>query len=116
MPDTDLATVRQTVGERAADEHGLRAQRQRLDDVRAAADAGVEQHLDLLADGVGDLRQHLQRPDRAVHLPSAVVGHDDALHARQAAWKAEQSASFQDYLRRKDPAAVVNGDWPVIAR
>jgi DNA polymerase III subunit epsilon len=40
----------------------------------------------------------------------------ETLHAQQVAWKAEQSASFQDYLRRKDPVAVVNGDWPVIAR
>lgn len=38
------------------------------------------------------------------------------LHAQQVAWKAEQSASFQEYLRRKDPAAVINGDWPVIGR
>jgi DNA polymerase III subunit epsilon len=37
------------------------------------------------------------------------------LHALQVRWKAEQSASFQDYLRRKDPSAVVNGDWPVKA-
>ena len=38
------------------------------------------------------------------------------LHGLQVTWKAEQSASFQEYLRRKDPAAVVNGDWPVQGR
>ncbi|MFC7401996.1 3'-5' exonuclease [Citricoccus sp. GCM10030269] len=38
------------------------------------------------------------------------------LHALQVRWKAEQAASFQDYLRRKDPSAVINGDWPVQGR
>lgn len=37
----------------------------------------------------------------------------EQLHDEQVRWKAEQSASFQEYLRRKDPSAVVNGDWPV---
>lgn len=37
----------------------------------------------------------------------------EQLHQEQIRWKAEQSASFQEYLRRKDPAAVVNGEWPV---
>lgn len=40
----------------------------------------------------------------------------DELHGLQVRWKAEQSASFQDYLRRKDPSAVINGDWPVQGR
>jgi DNA polymerase-3 subunit epsilon len=38
----------------------------------------------------------------------------------QKAWKAEQAASFQEYLRTKapepDPEAVVNGEWPLIPR
>ncbi|MBB6120442.1 exonuclease domain-containing protein [Nocardiopsis algeriensis] len=37
----------------------------------------------------------------------------DDLHAAQVRWKAEQAASFQAYLRRKDPEAVVDGSWPV---
>ncbi|MCK9871367.1 exonuclease domain-containing protein [Nocardiopsis dassonvillei] len=38
----------------------------------------------------------------------------DALHTAQVGWKAEQSASFQDYLRRtKDPDAVIDGSWPL---
>lgn len=38
------------------------------------------------------------------------------LHEDQVRWKAEQSASFQDYLRRtRDPNAEVSGDWPVQA-
>ncbi len=36
------------------------------------------------------------------------------LHLAQTKWKAEQSASFQDYLRRRDPEAVVDGSWPMV--
>lgn len=35
------------------------------------------------------------------------------LHARQKQWRAEQAASLQRYFRRKDPEAVVNGEWPL---
>lgn len=35
------------------------------------------------------------------------------LHARQIVWRAEQAASLQDYFRRKDPAVVVDGTWPM---
>lgn len=34
------------------------------------------------------------------------------LHAAQVKWKAAQSASFQEYLRRRNPEAVVDGSWP----
>lgn len=37
------------------------------------------------------------------------------LHAAQISWAAEQAASLQEFFRRKDPAAVVNGEWPVRA-
>ncbi|MFL4474663.1 3'-5' exonuclease [Paeniglutamicibacter sp. MACA_103] len=35
------------------------------------------------------------------------------LHASQVVWAAEQAASLQEFFRRKDPAAVVDGQWPV---
>ncbi len=38
------------------------------------------------------------------------------LHAVQAGWAAEQAASLQEYLRRKDPAAVCPPEWPLIPR
>ena len=42
----------------------------------------------------------------------AIEGKD--LHALQVDWCAEQSASFQDYMRRvKDPAFTAHGGWPV---
>jgi DNA polymerase-3 subunit epsilon len=41
----------------------------------------------------------------------AIAGAD--LHALQVGWCAEQSASFQDYMRRtKDPAFTSSGAWP----
>lgn len=35
------------------------------------------------------------------------------LHDQQTVWKREQSASLQEFLRRKRPEAVVSGDWPL---
>jgi DNA polymerase-3 subunit epsilon len=37
----------------------------------------------------------------------------DELHAQQVGWRAEQAAGLQKHFRKKDPAAVVCGDWPV---
>lgn len=60
--------------------------------------------------GREDLR-HLFN-DLAVDLP--------ILHASQKRWKAEQSASLQNYLRsakageKRDPDAVVPGEWPML--
>lgn len=38
-----------------------------------------------------------------------------ALHRSQVDWSLEQAADFQAYLRRTKPAAVVEGEWPVLA-
>ncbi|RYJ29391.1 DNA polymerase 3 subunit epsilon [Streptomyces sp. L-9-10] len=38
------------------------------------------------------------------------------LHHAQVGWAAEQAASLQEYFRRKDPTAVVEGAWPLIPR
>ena len=75
---------------------------QRLDHVAPAADAPVEQHLDLVADGLGDGRQHADGRrgpvevvaavvgdrdggDPGVHGPPGVVDPDDALQHERAA-------------------------------
>lgn len=34
----------------------------------------------------------------------------------QKDWKAEQSASFQEYKRRTDPEAVIDGSWPYMVQ
>lgn len=36
-----------------------------------------------------------------------------ALHAEQIIWARSQAASFQEYLRRSKPDAVIDGSWPV---
>lgn len=40
----------------------------------------------------------------------------DELHTAQIGWAAEQAASLQEHFRKKDPAAVVEGAWPLIPR
>ena len=35
------------------------------------------------------------------------------LHKAQIGWAAEQAASFQEHLRKKDPSAVIDGSWPL---
>lgn len=40
--------------------------------------------------------------------------HPEQLHVWQIRWAAEQAASFQQHLRRMDPHAVVEGEWPLI--
>jgi DNA polymerase-3 subunit epsilon len=40
--------------------------------------------------------------------------HPEQLHAWQIRWAAEQAASFQQYLRKTDPYAVIDGEWPLI--
>lgn len=37
----------------------------------------------------------------------------DELQEQQADWAAAQAASFQEYLRKKTPDAVVDGSWPL---
>ncbi|MFF1498669.1 exonuclease domain-containing protein [Streptomyces sp. NPDC058316] len=37
----------------------------------------------------------------------------DGLHAAQIEWAAEQAAGLQTYFRKTDPAAVVDGSWPL---
>lgn len=49
----------------------------------------------------------------AAHPEIAEMSPED-LHAAQVKWKAEQSASFQEYLRRRNPDAVIDGSWPLI--
>lgn len=38
----------------------------------------------------------------------------DELQDLQQDWAAAQAASFQEYLRKKDPTAVIDGSWPLI--
>ena len=64
-----------------ADQHRARAERQRLDDVDAAAEAAVDQHRRCAADRLDDARQRADRGDCAVELAPAVIGDDDSVGA-----------------------------------
>jgi DNA polymerase-3 subunit epsilon len=35
-----------------------------------------------------------------------------ALHDLQVGWCSTQAASFQEYMRRKDPTFTTSGEWP----
>src|SRR5699024_10475031 len=37
----------------------------------------------------------------------------EQLFTQQIRWKSDQAASFEQYLRRKNPEAVVSRDWPI---
>src|SRR5688572_16393000 len=76
-----VAAEGQAVHRRPADEDCASAQRERHRDVRAPAYAAVEVHLGAVADRLDDLRQRLQRRDRAVELAAAVVRDDNARRA-----------------------------------
>jgi hypothetical protein len=39
---------------------------------------------------------------------------ESELHDQQIGWAAEQAAGLQEYFRRKDPTAVVRGEWPLL--
>lgn len=43
-----------------------------------------------------------------LHMPAS------RLHHLQVEWAASQAADFQEYLRRSKPAAVIEGQWPVL--
>src|SRR4029077_16395609 len=52
---------------------------ERLDDVRTAAKAAVDENGEARADRAPDLRQHLDRRDTGVELPPAVITQHDAV-------------------------------------
>ena len=81
LPRAGLAAGGDTVEHGAAEQHEVGAERQGLDDVGAAAEAAVDEHAQPLAHRRDDRRQRLERGERAVELPPAMVGDDDAVGA-----------------------------------
>jgi DNA polymerase-3 subunit epsilon len=53
---------------------------------------------------------------QATRYPALTLMTLDELHTAQTKWAAEQAASLQEHFRKKDPAAVVEGAWPLIPR
>ncbi len=79
--DARLTERAQAPDVRPADADGRRAERQRLEDVRAAADAAVDEHRDATADGLDDLGQAVDRAAQRFVGTAAVVADDDAVRA-----------------------------------
>ena len=79
--DARRAADREAVRVRSAEQHGVRAEGQRLEDVGAATDAAVHQDRRVRSGGVAHLVKRVERGDRAVHLPPAVVRDDDPVDA-----------------------------------
>jgi hypothetical protein len=81
MRNTRLSSQRKPINIRPAHKNHLRSQRQRLSNIRTAPNPRIEENLQLLAHGIHDLRQHSQRANAAINLPSAVVTDNDSLDA-----------------------------------
>lgn len=65
------------------------------------------------ADAVAACRVAWRQATRYPQLAAMTL---DELHTAQVGWAAEQAASLQEHFRKKDPAAVVEGAWPLIPR
>lgn len=67
---------------------------------------------DASADAVAAARVAWRIASRYPHIAEMPL---EELHAAQIRWRADQCASFQDYLRRSGkPGAVIDGSWPLI--
>ncbi|MBD2764589.1 3'-5' exonuclease [Kocuria sp. cx-455] len=64
------------------------------------------------ADALATERLATAMAEKFVELQTAA----SELHQAQVGWAAEQAASLQEYFRRRDPDAVVDGTWPVHPR
>jgi hypothetical protein len=40
--------------------------------------------------------------------------HPEQLHVWQIRWATEQAVGFQQYLRKTDPFAVIDSEWPLV--
>ena len=76
-----LAADGETVRVGTAEEHRVGAERERLDDVGASADAAVDEQRKV--DRRAHLLERVERRDRAVDLAAAVVRDDDAVDLRR---------------------------------
>ena len=68
----------QAEDKRSAEQNGPGSQRDRLEHVRPAPDAAIEEDRRPIADGIGDRGQCVEGRDRPVKLAAAMVGDDHA--------------------------------------
>ena len=81
VDDAGLATRGESPQIGAADEHRPGAEGKGLDDVATPADTAVEQHFDLVPDGLDDPGQGADRRRCPVEVVAAVVGDRDRVGA-----------------------------------
>lgn len=81
----------------------------KLVDVAAIYGVQLEDAHNAEADVVAAMKLAMRIPLKYPEL--AVPGH--VIHGWQIGWRSQQCASLQEYFRKKDPAAVVNGEWPI---
>ncbi|MDX2696040.1 exonuclease domain-containing protein [Streptomyces ipomoeae] len=83
-----------------------------LQSARAAYKMGAIAHTppEHRPDWVKGLRNRRGPYDRFDDLANVTV---EGLHQRQIKWAAEQTASFQEHLRKSDPNATLDGTWPI---
>src|SRR3954467_2800440 len=78
--DPALPAARECKALHAADADQIRAGRDRLDDVGAAADRAVDDDFGAAAGGVDDLGQYVERAAAVVELPPAMIRHVDPIN------------------------------------
>ena len=91
-----------------------RAERERFENVRAAAHAAVENHLEPVAGGVDDLLEHVERRRREVELPAAVVADHDG--GRADVRRALRVLARHDALDREWAAPLLDHPLGVLPR
>ncbi len=77
MGDAGFASGAEAVGVGSTDEDGASAEADGFDDVRAAADAAIEEDFGLASDGCDDFRQDAKSRRDGVELAAAVIGNDN---------------------------------------
>jgi len=109
----EMKTTAQTYGLGWDDDAAHEAKYDALMSARAAWHMGNIAHLPRAQrpEWVQNLRNRRGPYDRFDDLAGVDV---EELHRRQIGWAAERAAGLQEHFRKKDPAAVVEGAWPLV--
>lgn len=108
----EMKTTAQTYGLGWDEKKAHEAKYDALMSARAAWHMGNIAHLprDQRPEWVQNLRNSRGPYDRFDDLAGIDV---EELHLRQIGWAAERAAGLQEHFRKKDPAVVIDGSWPL---
>jgi hypothetical protein len=114
-PHAGLAAGSQSVQRRTSEDHGVRTERDGFEDVGSTPNAAIYDEGQFFADGLGDLRQHIQCGHAVLQLPSAMIAQHDAVAAVIGGTLRirDRQHPFDDELARPDPpqpAHILPGD------